>query len=37
MGSFADLSVRFLVAHLSLIQMADGSAESILGSVQGTD
>ncbi len=37
MGSFADLFGPFLVPILSLIQMADGSAESILGSVQGTD
>src|SRR5699024_12100970 len=37
MGSFADLFGPFLVPILNLIGQADGSAESILGSVQGTD
>lgn len=35
MGSFADLFGPFLVPILSLIGLADGSAESILGSVSG--
>ena len=35
MGSFADLFGPFLIPILNLIGLADGSAESILGSVSG--
>ena len=37
MGSFADLFGPFLFPILELIGKVDGSAESILGSIQGTD